>query len=163
MLSIRDAIATDASAIIRFWNPLIRDTAVTFSSQQKSVADVTEMISARQAAQRCFIVAELDGNVVGFATYDQFRAGNGYSQTMEHTVIVTEHARGAGVARALMTALEDHARKAGVTSIIAGISSENQDGLRFHAAMGYLQVGVVARAGRKFGRWMDLHLLQKLL
>ena len=121
------------------------------------------MIAARQADGHAFLVAELDGMVRGFASYGQFRAGIGYARTMEHTVILAPDAGGNGLGRALVTAIEDHARAGGAHSIFAGVSGENEAGRAFHAALGYQTVAILPQVGFKFGRWMDLHLMQKLL
>ena len=110
-----------------------------------------------------FFVATQDDQVLGFAKYGQFRGGVGYGKTMEHTVILSADARGRGVGRALMTVVEDHARAGGAHSMFAGVSSENPDGVAFHKTLGYHQVAVLAQVGRKFDRWFDLHLLQKML
>ncbi|MEL7259399.1 MAG: GNAT family N-acetyltransferase [Pseudomonadota bacterium] len=72
-------------------------------------------------------------------------------------------ARGHGTGRALMAALEDHAVAQRVGSLMAGISGENTEAVAFHLALGYEEVGRVAQAGFKFGRWIDLILLQKRL
>ncbi|WP_367890158.1 GNAT family N-acetyltransferase [Rhodobacter calidifons] len=68
-----------------------------------------------------------------------------------------------GTGRALLTAIEDHARTGGAHQMIAGISGENPDGQAFHARMGYRHIATVPRAGCKFGRYMDLVLMQKFL
>lgn len=156
---IRDATPDDAEAISQFWTPQILNSVVTFNSIPKSPADVAEMI----ANKPCFIVFELDGAVVGFASYDQFRGGIGYAHTMEHTIILAPCAQGRGAGRALMAALMERARAADVYSLWAGVSGENVAGVAFHAALGFEQVAVLPRVGRKFGRWMDLVLMQKRL
>jgi len=171
VLIIRDALVEDADAIVRFWNPMIRDTAVTFASEPKTGGGVAAMIAACGETGRCFLVAEMDGEVVGFATYSQFRRDDGYAHTMESTIILAPAARGRGTARALMQRLEDHARRAGedharragVHSIIAAISGDNAQAIGFHTAIGYREAGKLSAVGHKFGRRMDLHLLQKRL
>lgn len=155
---IRPATAADAAAIAAVWNPVIRDTAVTFESVPKSPADIAALIAARPA----FLVAG-DGPIAGFATYQQFRGGTGYARTMEHTIILAPAAQGRGLGRALMAAVEDHARAGGAHSIFAGVSAENPNGVAFHAAVGYREVARLREVGWKFGRWMDLVLMQKLL
>ncbi|WP_199258358.1 GNAT family N-acetyltransferase [Paracoccus binzhouensis] len=160
---IRPAEDRDMAAILGFWNPLIRETTVTFSSEEKTAGGLALMIAQRRAAGREFLVAEEDGAVLGLASYDQFRSGNGYAHCMEHTVILSPAARGRGIGRALMAAIEDHARAGGAHGMIAAVSAENPAGIAFHRAIGYRQVGLVPQAGRKFGRWLDLVLLQKIL
>jgi L-amino acid N-acyltransferase YncA len=162
-LIIRPAGVTDAQALADLWNPWIRDTAVTFNSVEKSQADLAEMIATRQDNGHGFFLAEDTGPPLGFATYAQFRGGIGYARAMEHTIILGPEARGQGVGRALMAALESHARSAGVHAMLAGISGENTEGRAFHAALGYADVAVIPQVGRKFGRWMDLVLMQKFL
>ena len=127
-MTIRSVTDADLPAIMAFWNPLIRDTAVTFSSEEKTVPSLQRMIAERQAAGRAFLVAEAAGRPVGLATYDRFRASNGYAHTMEHTIILSPDAQGRGLGRALMAAIEDHARRAGAHSMIAAVSAENRAG-----------------------------------
>ena len=155
---IRQARSEDAEAIAALWNPVIRDTAITFNSIEKTIATITEEIAVRHA----FLLAE-DDALLGFVTYGQFRGGVGYARTGEHTIVLAPDTRGLGIGRALMVALEDHAREAGFHSMIAGVSGENPGGIAFHERMGYAQVAVLPQVGWKFERWMDLILLQKLL
>lgn len=162
-VTLRAAVPEDAAEIAALWNPFIRDTAVTFNSVEKTPEGLAADISAKAANGQAFILAELDGALAGFATYGQFRGGVGYAHTMEHTVILHQRAHGQGVGRALMAAIEDHARQAGVHSMFAGVSAENPAGVAFHKAVGYVEMARLLQVGRKFGRWMDLVLLQKML
>lgn len=160
---IRDATPADAPAIAAIWNPVIRDTAITFNTAEKSLTDLVTMITDRHAAGHGFLVTEAADRIAGFATYAQFRSGPGYARTMEHTILLSPDAHGKGLGRALLTALEDHARTRGITSLIAGVSAENPAGCAFHARMGYTEVAILQRVGFKFGRAMDLVLMQKFL
>ncbi len=158
-MTIRAATVSDADAISSIWAPQILQTAVTFNSVAKSANDVADMIAQRPF----FSVCEAAGKVVGFVTYDQFRGGVGYAHTMEHTIILAPSAQRKGIGRALMQAAISHGRAGGVHSFVAGLSGENAAGLAFHLRLGFKQVGVLPQAGRKFGRWMDLVLMQKRL
>ncbi len=156
---IRLARPGDAAAIADIQNPIIRDTAITFNSAEKTPEDIEASIRDLP----CFLVAEAEGAIAGFASYLPFRRGVGYGRTMEHTIVLPETARGKGVGRALMASLEDHARAAGVGSMWAGVSGENPDGVRFHARLGYEEIATLPCVGFKFGRWMTLVLMQKWL
>lgn len=162
-MSIRPATPDDAEAIAAIWNPFIRDTAITFNSVEKTVRGLADDIEAKALDGKGFFVAKVDGSVAGFATYGQFRGGVGYARTMEHTVILHDRAHGRGVGRALMTAIEDQARVTGVHSMFAGVSAENPAAVAFHKAVGYVEMARLPQVGYKFGRWMDLVLLQKML
>lgn len=156
---IRPARPDDATAIAAIWNRLITTTTHTFTTLERSAADIATQI----AAGTPWWVA-LDGEtVVGHATYGPFRSGPGYARTMEHSVHLADTAHRKGLGRALMTAIEDHARAAGVHVMVAGISGENGTGQAFHAAVGYDRCGLVRQAGQKWGRFIDLVLMQKIL
>ena len=160
---IREATAADAESVATLWNHFILETLVTFNSARKTVDEVASTITARRMSGHGFLVAENQGRLDGFATYGQFRSGVGYSRTMEHTILLDEAARGRGLGRVLMTAIEDHAHRSGVHSIFAGVSSGNPAGRAFHLAMGYAEVAVLREVGLKWDRWLDLHLMQKIL
>ena len=155
---IRAAVPEDATALVALWNPWIRETAVTFNAVEKTEADVQAMIAVRD----CFLVY-INNGLQGFATYSQFRGGIGYATCMEHTVILSPTARGMGAGRALLAGVEAHAKAAGAHQMIAGVSGENPEGRAFHAALGYHEVAIIRDAGFKFGRFMDLVLMQKFL
>ena len=156
---IRPATAADAPAIAAFWNPMIRNTVVTFNPVEKTPAEIATMIATREA----FLVADDGGEILGFATYSQFRGGLGYAFAQEHTIILAPAGQGRGLGRALMDALADTARAHGHHILMAGVSGSNPAGIAFHAALGFAEVGRVAEAGWKFGRWHDLVLMQKML
>lgn len=157
---VRQARADDAVAICDIWNDVIRDTLVTFTTEEKSDAAIAGEIAARGAA---FLVVEIAGGVSGFATFSPFRGGPGYAFTMEHSIHVRAAARGLGLGRALMARLEAVARDQGVHSLVAGISGANPGGIAFHAAIGFRETGRLPEAGFKAGRWLDLVLMQKIV
>jgi L-amino acid N-acyltransferase YncA len=162
---IRRATPDDAGAIAAIWNPFIRDTLVTFNPVEKSVTDVAAMIAERDRLGHATFVAvdAVNDPALGFASYSQFRAGAGYATCMEHTILLAPAARARGAGRALMSALLAHAKAAGAHQMIAGVSAANPDGVAFHAALGFAEIARVRDAGRKFGRFIDLVLMQKFL
>lgn len=160
---IRFATLADAPSVREAWNGMIRDSLANFSEVEKTPAEVETAIRERPEQGFAFFVAEDEGGFLGFATYGQFRPGPGYRFTMENTVSLVPRARGRGVGRALMAAVEDHARTMGAHSMIAGVSAQNPEGLAFHDALGYGRTAVVPRSGFKWGQWLDLVLMQKFL
>ncbi|MGB3148494.1 MAG: N-acetyltransferase family protein [Paracoccaceae bacterium] len=170
---IRPACPDDYEALLAIWNPVIRDTTIIFHSQERDPAMLDELITSRRAAGHEFFVAEAEGAtevggtapgaIMGFASYAQFRPGNGYATAMEHSIVLADGARGKGAGRALMQRLEGHAAAAGAHTLFAGVSGENSAGIAFHQAIGFQTVATIPEAGRKFGRWLDLVLMMKFL
>jgi phosphinothricin acetyltransferase len=101
--------------------------------------------------------------VLGYASYGPFRAFDGYRQTVEHSVYVAAGARRRGTATALLGALEAEARGAGMHVILGGIAADNEPSLRLHEKLGFVETARMPQVGRKFGRYLDLVFMQKLL
>jgi phosphinothricin acetyltransferase len=160
---VRPAAETDLARISEIWAPVIHDSTITFASDDRPPEAVARLISDRRAAGHEFFVAEVEGRVAGFATYAQFRGGNGYVTSMEHSIILAPEARGRGAGRALMRAVETHARDRGAHTMVAVVSAENPAGVAFHAACGYQTQGTLREVGRKFGRWLDAVFMVKIL
>jgi phosphinothricin acetyltransferase len=158
---IRQAVATDIGQILEIWNPYIRESVFTFNSQEKDHQDLSLILEQKTQDNMPFLVTTEGERILGFATYSQFRSGDGYRFTVEHTIIISPHAFGRGLGKDLLTAVENIAKNAGVHSIISGVSGENLQGIQFHQAMGYCETARIPEAGRKFDRWFDLVLLQK--
>jgi L-amino acid N-acyltransferase YncA len=159
-MSIRAARREDAAQICALWNPLIETTATTFTTTLKTVDSVAADIAARGDA---FIVAYSGDQLLGFSTYFPFRSGPGYARTKEHSINLSPEARGRGTGRALMQALEAQARADEIHALWAGISAENPAGVTFHRRVGFTEIARLPEVGYKFGRWMDLVLMQKRL
>lgn len=157
---LRQATRADSPDIAAITNAMIRDTLITFTTDEKTPAAIGDDITASGPA---FLVAEVEGRVVGFASYAAFRAGPGYAHTKEHTIHLAPAARGRGVGRALMQRLQQVATQDGMHVLVAGISSANPGAIAFHHALGFAETGRMAQVGRKAGRWLDLVLMQKIL
>lgn len=160
---IRQAADSDIPGILAVWNPVIRDTLVTFNDREKTPGDIAVMLSEKRALGHAFLVVEEAGGIFGFATFGQFRAGPGYRHSFEHTIILAPDARGRGFGRGLLGAIEAAARSAGGHVLFAGVSAANPEGVAFHAATGFREVARLSEVGRKAGRWLDLVLMEKRL
>ncbi len=159
-MRVRQAQPADAAGIALITNAIIRDTLVTFTTDERNAESIADDIRARGAA---FLVAEDQGRVIGFATYAPFRSGRGYAKCREHSIQLTDDARGRGVGRALMEQLQRVARSKGVHVLVAGISSVNPGAIAFHSALGFSEVGRMPEVGHKWGQYLDLVLMQKIL
>ena len=159
-LQIRRAEAGDAPAIAAIHNQGVADRVATFRAEARSVDDVAEQI----AAGKLLIVAERDGRVAGWAStgpYDD--PSEWYSGVAEATVYVERSARGTGVGRELLAALERSAQAEGRYKLIAKIFDTNEPSLRLFERAGYERIGTHRRHGRLDGVWKDVVVLEKLI
>lgn len=162
-MEIHQATQSDIPVILDVWNPIIRDREITFNSVEKTVDMMAGELAEKSTKGLPFLLAIEGGTLLGFATFGQFRASNGYRKTAEHTIILARDARGRGVGRTLLEEIENHASKRGFHSMIAGICSTNESAVSFHTACGYQRVGHLCEVGFKFDKWYDLVLMQKML
>jgi L-amino acid N-acyltransferase YncA len=163
---VRDATRDDLPAVLRLSNALIPTTTIAWTDRLETIDEREAWFDARAAAGRPVLVADDGGAVVGWCSYGDFRDSTkwpGYRHTVELTVHVDEAVHRRGVGRALIEALLDRARADGVHAVIAGIDAENERSLRFHEGLGFVEVARMPEVGRKFDRWLDLVLLQRLL
>ena len=161
---IRDAAAADLVSISAIYNATIPTTTAAWTEQPETLADREAWFAHQQAAGHAVLVAEDDGTVVGFTAYGDFRDTTkwpGYRHVVELTIHVTEARWGTGVGRALLTELIRRARAAGKTQIVAGIDGDNEASIRFHARLGFREVARMPEIGTKFGRLLDLVLMQR--
>lgn len=155
---IRAATAPDLPQVKELWNAMIRDTTATFTTLQKTDADLAELLSQRRDS---FIVADKSGTCAGFITWGTFRAGPGYAQTAEHTIITASDGHGTG--RALMDAALAQAQASGIHVMVAAIGGENTAAVAFHTRLGFAKTGHLPQVGRKMGRWHDLILMSRII
>lgn len=162
MTVIRDATPDDVEGIGAIWNPIIRDTAISFWPTPRTDAEIAAYVADRQSSGTAFLVSQDgEGRITGLATYHQFRAGGGYARSMEHSLYLGPDQRGTGLGRLLLRAVEDHARARNHRLMIGVITGENTVSMRFHARMGYAQWGRIPAAGWKLDRFHDAVILGK--
>ena len=159
-MKIRAARATDAEAIASLWNDMIRDTLATFTTQEKSIADIAVMLTERDQS---FWVVEDECRLLGFVTYGPFRSGPGYGATVEHTIVLGPDTQGQGIGHKIMQHALEGAHGQGHHVIVAAISGANPRAVAFHSRLGFEQVAHMPQVGRKGGQWLDLILMQKII
>lgn len=160
---IRPAAKEDVPAIREIYNHVVASSTAVFNEQPVSLEDRLDWFAARQAAGYPVLVAEIDGEVAGYASYGTFRAGTGYRFTAEHSVHIRADRQGQGLGTALVKALFPLAQAQGLHALVAGIDAGNHGSIRLHERLGFVQTGLMREVGRKFGRWLDLALMQRLL
>lgn len=110
-----------------------------------------------------YLVAELEGYVVGYCYASQFRPREGYSYTVEDSIYVRPDCIGHGVGKLLLAQLIEECRAKGCHSMIACICGVNVPSVALHASLGFEQAGLLPDAGRKFGEWLRLLIMQRIL
>lgn len=162
-MQVRDARAADAEAIAAIYNDAVLNTTAIWNDVTVDAGDRAEWIAQRQGSGFPVLVATDGGDVVGYATYGSFRPHDGFRHTVEHSVYVRGDQRGSGIGGTLMAQLIERARENGVHVMVAAIESGNAGSLRLHERFGFVETGRMPEVGTKFGRWLDLVLLQLAL
>jgi L-amino acid N-acyltransferase len=165
-MELRDATSTDVPAISGLYNATVSTTTVAWTEDHESVATRQSWLEEQWEAGHPVLVAEVDGHVVGFAAYDDFRntaKWPGYRFTVEHTIHVSAEHQSAGVGSLLLQTLLRRAMAAGKHAMIGAIDGENEGSIRFHERHGFVQVARLPEVGFKFGHWLDLVLMQRRL
>lgn len=160
---IRDAVPADAAGILPMYNYAVRETTAIFDTRTSDFAGRQTWLAKRQGDGFPVLVAEMGGAVVGFASFGEFRAWDGYRRTVEHSIYVDPARHRAGIGRALLSALIERARASGKHAMMAGIAAENAGSIALHEGLGFREVGRLPQVAEKFGRWLDLVFLQLLL
>lgn len=160
---VRDAEPADLLAILAIYNEVIRSSTAVYSSQEVDPDERAAWLEARTTAGYPVLVAEAGGEARGFGSFAQFRSWPGYALSVEHSVHVAEDWRGQGIGKALLEGLVDRARAMGKHAILGGIDADNAVTLALHEKLGFFEAGRFPEVGRKFDRWLDLVLMQKLL
>ena len=161
-LVIRTARENDAAALLDIYEPYVRTTMVTFEVDVPTVEDFAGRIK-KTLAQYPYLVAELDGEIVGYAYASRFRTRAAYDWSAETSVYVRMGLHRGGIGSALYHALEDGLRKIGIVNLVACITYPNPESVSFHDKFGYRRVGVMEKIGYKAGKWLDVIWMQKTI
>lgn len=163
-LQIRDANIGDAEGIAAIYNDAVLNTTAIWNEAAVDAANRAAWLADRQRIGYPVLVAvDADGSVLGYASFGDWRAFDGYRHTVEHSVYVAGTRRGGGIGKALMAALIERARGLGKHVMVAGIEAGNAASIQLHRTLGFEQVGLMKEVGTKFGRWLDLAFLQLTL
>ena len=156
---IRQATSDDAAAIAAIYAPLVRDTIVSFEEEAPSAEEMAERI----AASHTWLVAEEDGEVVGYAYAARFHPRAAYRWSAEVSIYLAPEARGRGIGKRLVADLLDRLRAMGFVNAFGGTALPNPASERLLEAFGFKQVALWENAGFKFDAWHDVSWRQLTL
>lgn len=162
-ISVRHAIEGDLGAIQRIYNDAILTTTATWDEEPWPWEQRVAWWQSHNNPLEPILVAEVEGEVVGFAYLTRVSAKSGWRFTREDTIYIDADCRGRGVGRTLLGALITEAGRIGIHLIVASITSENVVSIKLHESFGFTEVGIFREAGLKFGRRLDTTWMQLVL
>ncbi|MEY4131374.1 MAG: hypothetical protein RLZZ31_1498 [Actinomycetota bacterium] len=161
-MQLRLAQPTDAEELADIYNAEVTGSTVTFDLVPRTVEEQREWLEARSGAM-AVVVAEIDGKIAGFAALSPYRSRPAYSTTVEDSVYVHSDFRGQGVGRALLSEVVSVATTKGFHCVMARIVGGHEASITLHQSLGFDVVGTEREVGRKFGKWLDVVIMQKML
>ena len=163
-MRIRDAAEGDVAGITAIYNDAVENSTATWNVTTVDRADRSAWLRSRAAAGYPVLVAVDEAEeVLGYASFGDYRPFDGYKHTVEHSVYVRNDQQGRGIGQALMEELIEQAQGLGKHVMVAGIEAGNEGSIRLHEKLGFERVGLLPQVGSKFGRWLDLAFLQLML
>ncbi len=164
MLTIRPAVEADLPAILEIYNDAVLNSTAIWIETPADLENRRAWLAARTAAGFPVLVADSSGSgVIGYGSFGEFRAFEGFRHTVEHSVYVTEEAQGRGVGKMLLRALIAEARGMGKRVMVGAIDATNYASLALHEHMGFEETGRMPGVGEKFGKRLDMVLVQLTL
>jgi L-amino acid N-acyltransferase len=161
-VTIRPAELADAAAIAEIYNEAVLTTTATFDTEPKSVEERTQWLQSHDS-RHPVLVAVTDGRVIGWASLTRWSERPAYGDTAETSFYVQSKYRGRGVGRKLKQAIIEEAERLGYHTLIALVAEGSDTSIHLNENAGFFHVGTLKQVGRKFGRLIDVHIMQKLL
>jgi phosphinothricin acetyltransferase len=161
-VDVRVAKADDAEAMRQIYNVYVETSTVTFDLVPRSLSEQRAWLAARTGAHIALVAVE-DDEVIGFGALSPYKERPAYSTSVEDSVYVAVTHHGHGVGRALLSGLLDAARGSGFHAVFARIVGGHEASIGLHAAHGFEVIGTEREVGRKFGKWLDVVLMECLL
>src|SRR3954468_7494736 len=159
---IRAAERRDAEGIRAVYNHYVSESTTLFDMVPRTLDEQVQWIDEHSGGHPA-VVAEVDGAIVGFGSPPAFRARPAYATTVEDSVYLLAGHQGRGIGRRLLDELLRLAEALGFHSVIARITGENDASIALHSACGFEVVGTEREVGRKFGQWLDVVEMQRML
>jgi phosphinothricin acetyltransferase len=164
MSLIRPSTDADLSAIAAIYAHHVLHGTGTFETTPPTEAEMAARRADVLGKGLPWLVVEQDDQVLGYAYCQWFKPRPAYRFSAEDSIYLHPEAAGRGLGRKLLTALSEHAEAVGIRKLIAVIGdSGNAGSIGVHRALGFTQVGTIASCGWKFGRWLDIVLMEKTI
>ncbi len=160
---IRPAELTDAEAIRSIFNNEVTTSTHVFELVPRTLDQQQRWIRERSGAHAAVVAVNDDDVVIGFGALSPYRPRPAYSTTVEDSVYVHPDRQGMGAGKALLSELVDLAVAHGFHSVIGRIADHNAASIALHRSLGFEEVGTEREVGRKFRRWIDVLVMQRLL
>jgi L-amino acid N-acyltransferase YncA len=162
-MRVRLARPIDAEAIRSIYNAEVAGSTATFDLVPRTSEDQIAWLSEHRGPYPAIVAVDALDTVLGFGSLSAYRDRPAYATTVEDSVYVGDRSRGAGMGRLLLEELINLATQHGFHAVVARVGGDNQVSIALHLACGFRMVGVEQEVGRKFNRWLDVSVLQRLL
>ena len=157
---IRAATTSDIAALTAIYNDVIATTNAIYREDQVDVSERMAWFEDKRAHGYPVIVAEHEGEVVGYGVFGSFRFGEGYNHTVEHSVHVSQSHRGQGIGKEILEYLMNLAKEQNRKVMVAAIDSTNLASIKLHAGYGFKESARMPHIAQKHGQPLDLVLMQ---
>lgn len=168
-MTIEKVTKKDAGRLLEIYAPYVEKTAISFEYEVPTVEEFCTRIHDI-STQYPYLKAVRDGKIVGYAYANTFKERKAYDWSVETTVYVDEQYKKMGIGKALYQELEKELKKMGILNMNACIASPahpsmylTDDSIRFHHALGFMDVGVFHDSGYKFDEWFDMIWMEKMI
>ncbi len=161
-MQVRLATIADADAIRQIYNLEVQTSTVTLDLVPRTL-EQQQAYLARRTGTYAVLVATEDNALLGFASLSPYRDRPGYNATAEDSIYIHRDHQGRGLGRVLLSEVITVAAAHGFHSLMARVAGGHAASRGLHEALGFVHVGTEREVGRKFGRWVDMDLLQRML
>jgi L-amino acid N-acyltransferase len=162
-ISIRPATDADLPEILAIVNHAIANTTAIYDVDERSPTQQRDWFTDKTSKNEPVIIAEFQDKVVGFGAYGIFKPKVGYRFSVEHSVYVHHEQTGQGIGKQLLSRLIEIAKSQRIHTMVGYIDSENTGSIAFHKQFGFVEIGVLKEIGFKFGRRLNVSLMQLML
>jgi L-amino acid N-acyltransferase YncA len=162
-MHVRLARPSDAEAIRSIYNAEVTRSTATFDLVPRTAEDQLTWLADHRGPYPAVVAVDVDDTPLGFGSLSEYKHRPAYATTVENSVYIAADHRGEGIGRALLDHLIGLATQHGFHSVIARVGGDNVASIALHRSCGFTLVGVEREVGRKFNRWLDVTVLQRLL